>query len=75
MGQTVLLRSFFHEQSTPSDTWTVTHNLNVSSPCIDVWVTVDSVVRKIIPNGVRVINTNTVEITFTMAAAGHALFV
>jgi hypothetical protein len=58
-----------HIQSTPSTTWTVTHNLGVK-PINDVWVTVNGVNSKAIPLQVLPVNDNVLTITFATPQVG-----
>ncbi len=38
MAKVVVLRRHAHNQVSPSNTWTINHNLNVISPVVDVWI-------------------------------------
>jgi hypothetical protein len=64
-------------QSTPATTWTLAHNLGGNGgggiPAVDVLVTIDGVVTKIIPKAVTIVDNNTVTVEFTTAQAGTAI--
>ena len=53
-----------------SSTWTVNHNLNTSTPLVDVY---DSSYNQLIPASVSSISANTTQITFSTAQAGYAI--
>ena len=64
-------------QSTPATTWTIVHNLGGSGgegiPVVDVLITINGVVTKIIPKTVTIVDNNTVTVEFTTAQAGTAI--
>lgn len=76
MSLKVLQNSYKHTQTTPSTTWTITHNLGVTEPIVDVWIDNGSgLLEKIIPLNVSATNNTEVVITFSTAKSGTALVV
>lgn len=65
---------YTHTQGTASTTWSIAHNLG-QYPIVDVYVTSEGSVQKIIPNGVTYVDANNCTVTFTSARAGHATVV
>lgn len=63
-------QGFQFTQATGSSTWTVNHNLNTSTPLVDVY---DSTYNQLIPASVSSISANTTQITFSTAQAGYAI--
>lgn len=61
------------DQTTPSTTWTINHNLNLLAPVVDCWVLNMGAMTKIIPFSVQSVDENTVLVTFTSPRAGRAL--
>lgn len=57
-------------QSTGSSIWTINHNLNTSTPLVDIY---DSTYNQLIPASVSSISANTTQITFSTAQAGYAI--
>ncbi len=53
-----------------SSTWVVNHNLDTDTPLVQVY---DADDYQIIPQSLRITNTNTVTITFPAAASGHVV--
>lgn len=39
MPKVIVLSRFAHEQAVASNVWTIVHNLNITSPVVDVWIT------------------------------------
>lgn len=66
------VRSHKHTQDTESDTWTITHNLNITAPVVDCYVDVGGVQTKVLPNNVQSTNANTVVVTWTSPRTGTA---
>lgn len=60
---------FNFEQVTPSDTWTVNHNLNNRHPLVQIY---DSNHVMFIPLSISSSDNNTVVITFSSAYTGYA---
>lgn len=65
---------YHHDQSTPSDTWTINHNLN-TYPIVDAYVVVSGVTEKILPAAVTYVDSMTCTLTFTSAESGWATVV
>jgi hypothetical protein len=61
------------DQTTPSTTWNIVHNLNLQAPIVDCWVLDMGVMTKIIPYSVQRVDENTVLVTFTSPRSGRAL--
>lgn len=59
-----------HNQIGSSDTWTITHNLNTTSPLVQLY---DELNKMILPNEVEVIDNNTVVVTLGTAITGRAI--
>lgn len=60
-----------HEQSSAATTWTITHNLNTTSPLVQVY---DNSGNMLIPNSIIPTSNNIVEINFGNAMTGRAVF-
>ena len=60
---------FNFQQSTPSTTWTITHNLNNQHPLVQIY---DSSHLMFIPQSVSGSDVNTVIVTFSTAVTGYA---
>ena len=63
---------FNFQQVTPSDTWTVNHNLNNQHPLVQIY---DSNHVMFIPQKVSGSSANTVIVTFSTATTGYARIV
>jgi hypothetical protein len=61
-----------HQQTVASDTWTIIHNLATTLPVVDVFVSLDGALSKMIPKGVVVISNTTVQVTFSEPRIGSA---
>jgi hypothetical protein len=61
-----------HQQTTASATWTIVHNLGTNLPVVDVFVSVDGALSKIIPKAIVVISNTTVQVTFSEPRIGSA---
>jgi hypothetical protein len=72
MTYSIITNTYVHQQTTASDTWTITHNLQKTAPIIDCWIDNNGDVLRILPNTTTVIDENTIEVTFTDAWAGSA---
>jgi len=66
VDQAATIKSSF----TDSSTWVVTHNLDTDTPLVQVY---DSNDYQIIPQTLRITDTNTVTITFSTAESGHVV--
>ena len=64
------ISAFTHVQSSSSASWTITHNLNATSPLVQVY---DASYKMIIPDEVEVVSNNAVTITFGTAITGRAV--
>lgn len=76
-GQILNMSLHRHEQATPASVWTIVHNLSGNGstgiPIVDAFITVNSVVTKIIPVAVTIVDKNTVTLTFSEARSGYAV--
>jgi len=66
VDQAATIKSSF----TDSSTWVVTHNLDTETPLVQVY---DADDYQIIPQTLRITDTNTVTITFETAESGHVV--
>lgn len=77
MPRVIVLNRFAFQQTVPANTWTIVHNLNITSPVVDVWVPLGDTGRYINNDAydVTFTNANTVVITFIgdVLVTGHAL--
>lgn len=64
------ITGYTHTQSTPSQTWTIAHNLNTTSVNVQVF---DTSNRAFIPDEVEVLNPNSVQVTFGTLIDGRAV--
>ena len=60
-----------HEQTTPSDTWVITHGL-YTYPVVDVYVSADGQLQKILPEAVTYTSSTVVTISFSEPRTGFA---
>jgi hypothetical protein len=65
--------SYTHTQATAATIWTIEHGLGVAEPAVNVFIPVNGVDTAIVPKEIRVVDTNTVQITFSTAKAGAAI--
>jgi hypothetical protein len=65
--------SYQHEQTEADNIWYVNQNLHTSTPAVDVWVEFQGRTTLILPKNVRVVNPDTVHITFTKQMIGVAI--
>jgi hypothetical protein len=63
-------QGFNFTQAVGTTTWTVNHNLNTSTPLVNVY---DSGYNQLIPAGVTSTTANTTQITFSTAQTGYAI--
>jgi hypothetical protein len=66
---------YYHDQSSASTTWTISHNLALPAPytcSIDCFVNTSGVYKLVFPGDVTFIDSNTLSITFTSAFSGRA---
>lgn len=66
-----IARTVRHEQTTPSKTWTIVHNLG-DYPIVDVFVIFNDVLQKIMPASISYVDANTCSVSFTTAFSGYA---
>lgn len=66
VDQAATIKSSFSELST----WVVTHNLDTETPLVQVY---DNDDYQIIPQSLRITDTNTITITFPQAQSGHVV--
>ena len=68
-----------HIQDTAASVWTVQHNLagngSEGIPIIDVFITENGVLNKIIPGTTTIVDRNTVTIQFAQARSGEAVVI
>lgn len=64
------ISTYVHNQLTTSAVWTVTHNLNTTTPLVQVY---DDQYKLFIPNEVTPLSNNQVQITLDAATAGRAV--
>ena len=64
-----------HTQSTPSTTWTITHNLNTTSVVTDTSINFGGNLEKILPLNVVLTDANTLTVTFSSAQTGKVRIV
>lgn len=61
-----------HVQDVPAITWTIVHNL-FDYPVIDVFMTVNGALVKIVPTTITHVDNKTATVTFSQARAGVAM--
>ncbi len=66
--------SYTHEQTVAATTWVITHNLHCK-PAVTVYIEMDGALQVCLPNEVRIISDNEVQIEFTSARTGKARLV
>jgi len=71
MSATRVLTMYKHVQDTPADVWTIHHNSG-GYPIVDVYVLVDDVLNKIIPNAVTYVSPSVCTVSFTTPYSGFA---
>lgn len=64
-----------HVQTSASATWTITHNFNVASVVVDVFVDFGGNLEKILPLEIEHTNDNTLTVTFSSTQTGKARLV
>lgn len=63
---------FVHEQTTPLKVWIIQHNLFTRAPIVDTYVDFEGVQQKMIPQSVKSVDLNTLEIVWSMPRTGTA---
>lgn len=66
------LDAFIHMQETSSDTWTINHNLNCTTPAVQIY---DANYQMIIPDSVTAITNNQLQVKLGTAALGRAIII
>lgn len=64
------LSTYVHNQTSISDTWTITHNMNANTPNVQVY---DSNSKMVIPDDITIVDRDTVVVTFGTAISGRAV--
>lgn len=64
------LDTFVYADTSPSQVWTITHNLNTTTPMVQVY---DTDFLMVIPDNIIVVDNNTVEVDFGDPMAGRAV--
>jgi hypothetical protein len=74
MPKELVLKRYGYEQTIPSTTWTITHNLHIEHPIVDVWIQDSATLRNSDAHEVFIIDVNNVVIDFSGdAVIGRAL--
>lgn len=74
MPRRLVLKRHGHEQTVPIDVWNITHDLNTSTPVVDVWILSNGVYINSDAHEVSVVTPNSVQIDFFgTAVKGNAL--
>jgi hypothetical protein len=66
-----IVANYEHVQDTPADVWTINHGAG-GYPVVDVYVLVDDVLNKIIPNAVTYVSPTVCTVSFTTTYSGVA---
>lgn len=64
------VRGFEHVQTLASDTWTIVHGFNSNRVSATIW---DASDEMILPDKVKIITLNTIQVTFNTALTGRAI--
>lgn len=77
MSRAIVTNRYRHEQTTSSTTWNVAHNLNVTSPIVDVWIQELSVPPYVNSDAYQVtrVDANNLTIEFMTSKTGIALII
>lgn len=70
---TPISSTYVHDQESASASWTVTHNLNTTTPIVQVFDPTD--MSQVIPETVEPSSVNALTLTFGTAVAGRAVVV
>lgn len=68
-------QTYVHIQSVPSTIWTVNHNLSTEYVSATVYIPDSGTYVQIIPYETRILNSNTVQITFTSSFSGRVVII
>jgi hypothetical protein len=60
-----------HEQTTPATQWVINHYLK-DYPIVDVYVSYNDDIQKIIPSAITYVNQDTCTVDFTVPFSGYA---
>ena len=63
----------YNETFASSVTWTVTHNLNTTTPCVNCYTDPGGGFEQTIPLSVTVTNANEIDVTWSVATAGRVV--
>lgn len=66
------LSAYYHMEHNANTTWTIVHNLHSGTPIVQAF---DNTNKTIIPDGIEIIDRDTVVITFGVAMSGRAVVV
>lgn len=66
--------SYQHVQDTPSDVWTINHNLK-DYPIVDVYTLFEGSLQRILPTSVTYVSHDTCTLTFSSPRTGYATVV
>lgn len=72
LPMTSQLDAFIFQQDTTATTWTITHNLNCTTPSIQIY---DANYHMVIPDSVVAVTNNQHTVTFSSAVAGRAIVI
>ena len=65
------VQNYQHVQETAAEVWTINHSMG-TYPSVDVYVDVDGVIQKIMPQAVTYVDALTCTVTFSTARSGIA---
>ena len=65
--------AFIHTQNIAERNWNITHNLDTPNPVVDVWIDTEEGTTLVIPSEIRVVDANTIQITFNSQVSGHTI--
>lgn len=60
------------QQTTPSATWTIVHNIGTLYPVVDCYILESGNYTRFWPNSVIVVDANTVQLNFDEVQSGYA---
>lgn len=63
--------AFTHQQTTAATTWTIDHNLK-DYPLVDVFISVNGTLTKIIPSSLVYVDIDVCQVNFTEPQVGYA---
>lgn len=65
------MSAYIHVQASPAISWTILHNLN-TKPVVDVMVTHNGRLEKILPLSVVILDSNSIQVNFSSLKTGKA---